>query len=291
MAVYAIGDIQGCFAEFRSLLERLAFDASSDELWLTGDLVNRGPDSLSVLRFVHGLGDSVRCVLGNHDLHLLALACGARRGSRRDTLDELLAAPDADELLNWLRHRPLLHHDETLGWTMVHAGLPPQWDLPTATDYAREFEARLQRGDYASLLTVLFGDQPDSWSTSLAGIDRLRFTVNCLTRLRYCEPDGRLALKHKGAPGTQPPGLLPWFRVPHRASAHMKIVFGHWSTLPPLVEPGLLALDRGCVWGGQLAAARLDAQSALTEIDCPGHQTPVGTPGSVHAGRGQDGEV
>ncbi len=276
MAVYAIGDIQGCFAEFRSLLDKTGFDPAQDELWLTGDLVNRGPDSLSVLRFVRELGDSARCVLGNHDLHLLAVGCGARRSSRRDTLEGLLAAPDAAALLDWLRHRPLLHHDESLGWTMVHAGLPPQWNLETAKRCARELEARLQRDDYANLLAVLFDDQPDIWSQTLSDIERLRFTTNCLTRLRYCEPDGRLAFKPKGAPGTAPEHLLPWFRVPGRASADMKIVFGHWSTLPPLFEPRLLALDRGCVWGGQLAAARLDGELSVLAVDCPGHQAPTG---------------
>jgi bis(5'-nucleosyl)-tetraphosphatase (symmetrical) len=276
MAVYAIGDIQGCYTELRSLLDRIAFDADKDELWLTGDLVNRGTDSLSVLRFVRGLGDSARCVLGNHDLHLLALACGARRGSRRDTLEELLAADDAEELIHRLRHRPMLHHDESLGWTMVHAGLPPQWDLATAFTCAQELESRLQRADYASLLAVLFGDLPDAWSTSLSGIERLRFTTNCLTRLRYCQADGKLALAYKGAPGTQPDNLMPWFRVPHRASQQLRIVFGHWSTLPLLNETNLLALDGGCVWGGRLVAARLDGELQLTQVSCAGHQAPLG---------------
>jgi bis(5'-nucleosyl)-tetraphosphatase (symmetrical) len=191
-------------------------------------------------------------------------------------LDELLAASDAPELLHWLRHRPLLHHDEALGWTMVHAGLPPQWDLQTTAACARELEDRLRQDDYASLLEVLFGDQPNSWSVSLTGIERLRFTTNCLTRLRYCRPDGTLALTHTGAPGTQPGNLLPWFRIPHRAGEQLKIIFGHWSTLPQLAEPNLLALDRGCVWGGQLAAARLDGGLQVIDVPCPGHQTPTG---------------
>ncbi len=274
MAVYAIGDIQGCFEEFQGLLSRIGFDRQRDQLWLTGDLVNRGPDSLAVLRFVRALGESVRCVLGNHDLHLLAIASGARSPRKQDTLDPVLAAADADELLDWLRHRPLLHHDEGVGWTMVHAGLPPQWDIATAAKCARQLEAQLQNPGYAALLQSLFGDQPDRWRSDLAGIDLLRFTTNCLTRLRYCHRDGRLALNCAGPPGTQPRGLLPWFEIPGRRSADTRLVFGHWSTLGPVAQQRLLALDGGCVWGGELVAARLDGDPQLIREPCAAHCHP-----------------
>ena len=231
MAVFAIGDIQGCYAEFRTLLADIGFNRARDRLWLTGDLVNRGPDSLAVLRHVRDLGERACCVLGNHDLHLLAVACGARSSSRNDTLDAVLAAPDADELLDWLRRRPLLHHDADLGWTMVHAGLAPQWDVETAARCARQLEQRLERADYASFLGVLFGNDPDKWRADLRGIERLRVAANCLTRLRYCRADGSLALQYNGPPGTQPEGLVPWFDVPGRASLGSRILFGHWSTL------------------------------------------------------------
>lgn len=274
MAVYAIGDIQGCYQAFKTLLAAIGFEAARDELWLTGDLVNRGPDSLAVLRYVRALGERAHCVLGNHDLHLLAVASGARHAGARDTFSAVLAAADAAELLDWLRHRPLLHHDTALGWTMVHAGLAPQWDLATAQHCAWDLERRLRRDDYASLLAMLFGDEPDLWHDGLNGLERLRFTTNCLTRLRYCSADGRLALKHKGAPGTQTEGLVPWFRMPGRVNTDLKILFGHWSTLGALAEDNLLALDGGCVWGGELVAARLDGETVLTTLACEAQQVP-----------------
>jgi bis(5'-nucleosyl)-tetraphosphatase (symmetrical) len=216
MPSYAIGDIQGCHAEFVELLGKLRFDPARDRLWLVGDLVNRGPQSLQVLRYVRELGDAATVVLGNHDLHLLAVAFGHRDRLREDdTLEDILAAPDCDALLDWLRRQPLLHHDGDLGYTMIHAGLPPQWDLRTAQECAREVERTL-RDDRAlrSLLEQMYGNRPNRWSPDLTGTDRLRFIVNCFTRLRVCDADGALDLKYKGTLAKIPAGLLPWFRVP-----------------------------------------------------------------------------
>lgn len=276
MAVYAIGDLQGCFKEFRALLAQLQFDPEIDRVWLTGDLVNRGPDSLEVLRKVKNLGEAATYVLGNHDLHLLGRAAGVRTPSNRDSLDQVLGASDCDLLMDWLRQQPLLHHDEALGWTMVHAGLAPQWDLKTALACAREVENGLRGNDYPRFLASLFGNGADTWDPGLTAADRCRFTVNCLTRLRYCHSDGRLALGHSGAPGTQPEGQVPWFEVPDRRHAGTRVIFGHWSTLGPVAEPELLALDGGCVWGGCLAAARIDtARPRLVKLPCEGYQQPA----------------
>lgn len=274
MAVYAVGDIQGCYRELRRLLDVLRFDPSTDRLWLTGDLVNRGPQSLETLRFVRGLGTAAVSVLGNHDLHLLAAATHAEKLKPQDTLDEILNAPDRDELLDWLRRLPLLHHDAQLGYTLVHAGLPPQWDLASAAACAREVEAQLRSDRYADFFAHMYGNEPTQWSDGLRGWDRLRFITNCLTRLRYCGPDGRIALAHKGAPGTQPAGLLPWFDIPERRSRALKLVFGHWSTLGDRTDPGIYALDSGCVWGGKLTALRLDGDPVWTRLPCPGARVP-----------------
>lgn len=276
MAVYAVGDLQGCHAEFVALLERLAFDPARDKLWLTGDLVNRGPDSLAVLREVRALGACVTAVLGNHDLHLLAMAYAPAGVSRREPgLQAVLAAPDAAELLDWLAGRPLLHRDAALGWTLIHAGLPPQWSLADAESAAREVEAALA-GDRVELLSQMYGDQPDRWSPALAGIARLRFAVNCFTRLRFVDVDGRLLLPLKGPVADAPPGAMPWFRHPERRTGRDALVFGHWSALGFLSEPGLLCLDTGCVWGGSLAALRLDgaAQEPLF-LRCQGSLRPT----------------
>ncbi|HWP94996.1 MAG TPA: symmetrical bis(5'-nucleosyl)-tetraphosphatase [Gammaproteobacteria bacterium] len=276
MAVYAIGDIQGCHDELRALLARLDFDPQRDRLWFTGDLVNRGPHSLAVLRFVKALGERAVTVLGNHDLHLLAVAAGARPLKARDTFGDVLAAPDREPLLEWLRHRPLLHHDESLGWTLVHAGLPPQWDLAQARACAAELEAVLRGPHWREFLHEMYGNEPDRWSDTLTGKARLRFIVNAFTRLRYCSADGRLDLATKLAPGSQPEGFMPWFEVPGRASAVLRIVFGHWSTLGPVTAPNLLPLDTGCVWGGALTARRLDGDGATVAVACRAYQT-IGT--------------
>lgn len=262
MAVYAIGDIQGCYDELMRLLELIRFDPATDRLWFTGDLVNRGPASLLTLRFVRDLGERAITVLGNHDLHLLAVAKGAPV-HHSDTLDDILAAPDRDELLDWLRQQPLLHYDRVLNHTLIHAGLPPQWDLATAQRCAAEVEAVLRGDDYREFFHHMYGDEPEAWDEELGGWGRLRFITNCFTRLRYCTRNGRLCLEVKGAPGTQPPDCLPWFEVAERASASLSIVFGHWSTLGLYRGQGVTALDTGCLWGGQLTALRLDIDEAL----------------------------
>ena len=262
MATYAVGDVQGCCDELETLLDRLRFDPARDRLWFVGDLVNRGPRSLDVLRLVHGLGDAAVVVLGNHDLHLLAIARGAARLRPADhTLEPILAAPDRTHLLDWLQSRSVLHHDPALGMTMVHAGLPPQWDIPLARRCASELEAALRSDHSSRLFEAMYGNQPDLWDDELAGEQRLRFITNALTRLRVCDRAGRLLLKHKGPPGRMPASAIPWFQVPGRRSAGARIVCGHWSALGYHDADGVLALDTGCVWGGTLTAQRLDAAS------------------------------
>jgi bis(5'-nucleosyl)-tetraphosphatase (symmetrical) len=278
MAVFAIGDVQGCYDDLMRLLERVHFDENEDKLWFAGDLVNRGPDSLGVLRFVKDLGASAVSVLGNHDLHLLALASGAASPRKKDTLDEVLSSPHRDECLDWLRHRPLLHHDEALGYTLVHAGLPPQWDLKQAKAGAQELESVLRDAGHAGFFRDMYGDEPRRWSPDLKGMDRLRFIVNCFTRLRYCSKAGDLDLKSKGAPGTQPEGYLPWFEVPDRASVGLHLLFGHWSTLGDISSHNVYPLDTGCVWGSRLTALRLDGDGSDSWycVDCQGSQSPDG---------------
>lgn len=275
MPVYAIGDVQGCFQELLQLLARLRFDATRDRLWFVGDLVNRGPNSLEVLRFVKGLGEAAVTVLGNHDLHLLAVANGVDRSKKKDSFHDVLAAPDAAELLDWLRHRPLLHHDTELGRTLVHAGLLPQWDLADARALAAEVQAVLRSGEHPELFRNMYGNEPDAWDSAHSGWERLRIAINAFTRLRYCTADGRMDLTHDGPPGTQPSWLLPWFRVPGRRSADLRIVFGHWSALGHVQEDGVTALDTGCVWGGRLTALRLDAEAVETvAVPCAGALRP-----------------
>jgi bis(5'-nucleosyl)-tetraphosphatase (symmetrical) len=268
MAVYAIGDIQGCGDEFERLLECIQFNPTQDTLWLTGDLVNRGPRSLDVLRLVKSLGNAAITVLGNHDLHLLALALDpqAKRKSK-DTLDAILDAPDREELLHWLRHQPLLHHDAQLDRTLIHAGLPPQWDLVLAQSCARELETVLRDTHGArELFQHMYGDEPTQWRDELQGMARLRFITNCLTRLRICTADGQLRLKEKTPLAELKPGLLPWFRVPNRRSRNDRIVCGHWSALGFHNDDNVLALDTGCVWGGTLCAMRLDQAAQPVHI-------------------------
>lgn len=260
MAIYVIGDVQGCHDELQALLVQVCYTPEQDQLWFVGDLVNRGPQSLHVLRFVKNLGPSARCVLGNHDLHLLAVAAGCGRYRDSDTFEDVLAAPDRDELLSWLSHVPLLHHDAVTGCTMIHAGLPPQWDLAQATACAAEVEAVLRGSTRDEFLRQMYGNEPSLWSDELRGMPRWRFITNCFTRLRYCDAHGRLALAEKAAPGSQPAQWLPWFAVPQRRSQNLNLLFGHWSTLGTYSAPGLHALDTGCVWGGSLSALRIDGQ-------------------------------
>ncbi len=268
MATYAIGDVQGCAGALFSLLERIAFDRERDRLWFVGDLVNRGPDSLEVLRFVRGLGARAVSVLGNHDLHLLACAGGARELRAKDTFGDVLDAPDRDALLEWLRVRPLLHFDEDRGIVMVHAGLHPQWSLAEARTLACEVEEVLRGPADRAFYHEMYGDEPRRWSPALTGPSRHRFIVNALTRMRYVTGDGALEFQHAGPPGTQARGLIPWFEAPGCRSRETPIVFGHWATLA-LHEPvdpvhRVHHLDTGCVWGGTLSAMRLEDGSRFS---------------------------
>ncbi len=262
MASYVIGDVQGCHDQLLDLLEHIAFDPDQDRLRFAGDLVNRGPRSLDVLRFVRGLGSAAESVLGNHDLHLLAAAHGMRGPTKGDTLEEILLAPDRDDLLEWLRQRPMMHEDSPTDLVLVHAGLPPAWDLDTARACARELEAVLASDRLPEFLAHMYGNEPRRWSPELTGWKRLRYITNAFTRLRYCDARGRLDFSDKRAPGQQDPRLVPWFAAPQRRNRDVAIVFGHWATLcmaQPL-DPGwgVLHVDSGCVWGGSLTALRED---------------------------------
>jgi bis(5'-nucleosyl)-tetraphosphatase (symmetrical) len=259
MAVYAIGDIQGCYDPFRELLDELDFDPSRDTLWLAGDLVNRGPKSLKTLRFVKSLGDSAITVLGNHDLHLLALWTGSVRfGKRFGTLEKLLNAPDVDELCDWLRHRPLVHYDKSLDTLLVHAGTHPDWSTRKTIARAAEVEEELRHGDYETLLGKMYGNTPNHWSGKLGGYKRLRFIINCLTRMRMITTEYRLNFTHNGSPWHARKNIMPWYKAEDPATRATRVVFGHWSQLGLVVLPRIVSLDTGCVWGRQLTAVRLD---------------------------------
>lgn len=273
MATYAIGDVQGCYDELMRLLEQIDFDPAKDKLWFAGDLVNRGPHSLEVLRFVKGLGKRAITVLGNHDLHLLAISEGNIRHKSKDhTLDSILQAKDRDELLLWLRHQPLMHHSRKHNFSMIHAGLPPQWDIPSALGYARELEKVLQGDGFHEFCVNMYGNEPSAWSDKLKGIERLRFITNCFTRMRFCNRSGNLALQEKGSPGKQGSKIIPWFTLPNRASRKDRIIFGHWSTLGYLAQDNIWALDTGCLWGGELTALKLrkDKPPRPSQVKCPG---------------------
>ncbi len=270
MALYAIGDIQGCGAQFDALLKALRFRPSRDRLWLVGDLVNRGPDSLGVLRRVMRLGRSVTSVLGNHDLHLLATAAGGREISDGDTFGDVLDAPDSGRLIDWLRRRPLLHYDPAARRALVHAGIPPFWTLAEARREAREVERALRGPRWRHALRGMYGNQPSKWSDKLDGASRRRYTINALTRMRYCDKRGRLDFSESGPPGSQPKGLMPWFEVPGRPAGHIQIVFGHWAALGLVRRARITALDSGCVWGGSLTAVRLDKPARPVRVNCAG---------------------
>ena len=265
MATYAIGDVQGCFDELQTLLETIGFDRGEDRLWFVGDLVNRGPKSLETLRFVRDLGERSVCVLGNHDLHLLAIALGSVKGREDDTLQEVLAAPDCGELLDWLRSLPLVHLNA--GHLLVHAGLPPQWNADEARALAGEVETELRGPRHREFLAHLYGSWPDRWSESLRGIERLRVIVNATTRMRFCKADGTMEFRTKGDATMPPAGYFPWFEAPGRKTVGVTVICGHWSALGLRVTPNLLALDSGCVWGGKLTAVRLEDRR-LYEIPC-----------------------
>ena len=269
MALYAIGDVQGCDEELGALLGAIHFRADRDRLWFVGDLVNRGPDSLKTLRRIRSMGDAATVTLGNHDLHLLAVAFGAAHVRSDDTLRETLAAPDRDTLLEWLAARPLFHEDPALNVCMLHAGLAPQWDLNLARQCAREFETALRR-EPDKLFDRLYGDQPDRWEDAHDAADRLRFIANCFTRLRFVDADGRLALRAKGSPKKfQTKSLIPWFEAREARWRGPRFVFGHWSTLGFFNNEDVTGLDTGCVWGGTLTALRLDDPDAKpVQVPC-----------------------
>lgn len=254
MALYAIGDIQGCSSCLRDLIQTIGFNPHQDRLWIAGDLVNRGPDSLGVVRFVREIGAST--VLGNHDIHLLAVSAGARSLKVSDTFEDVLSAPDWDEIRQWFLQQSLMLRDDEAGWAMVHAGLVPQWDIEKAWSLALSAQNQLlESGMKRNFFNALYGDTPTKWSERLNGMKRTRFIVNVLTRLRYCDQAGHLHLQHAGPPGTQPKPYVPWFKVwPHRSH---RIVFGHWSTLGAKNWGQVVSTDSGCVWGGSLTAVRL----------------------------------
>ena len=266
MAIYAVGDIQGCLDELQKLLGRLNFNPLSDRLWLVGDLVNRGPKSLDTLRFIRDLGDSAVVVLGNHDLHLMALALAPGVRPPGKDLQKVLRAKDSDELTGWLLQRPLMHHDKDLDTVLVHAGIYPQWGLKKARKLALEVESVLQGPQAAKFLRKMYGSNPDLWSDELQGQKRLRFIVNSFTRMRFCRPDGSLDFAAKLRPDDYGEELQPWFAMPKRKAVDVRIVFGHWSTLGFYEKKNLLALDTGCAWGGLLTAAQLDEHAPLMQV-------------------------
>lgn len=267
MATYCIGDVQGCFIELQALLNKINFKSNQDKLWFVGDLVNRGPHSLQVLQLVKSLGSNATIVLGNHDLHLLALASGVVKTKPHDTLEDILRDPDCNELCHWLRQQSLLHYDPNLNYLMVHAGIPPQWNLDNALARAAEVQTVLRSNHYPELLAHMYGDQPNVWNDQLMGWERLRMIINYFTRLRFCDETGALELKIKGKAESRPEGFLPWFKWPRHIN-HLKIIFGHWAALEGKTdEPHVIALDTGCVWGKCLTAMRLE-DGQLFNVPC-----------------------
>ncbi|MDJ0926813.1 MAG: symmetrical bis(5'-nucleosyl)-tetraphosphatase [Gammaproteobacteria bacterium] len=273
MAIYAIGDVQGCYNELEALLDKIQPDSERDELWFVGDLVNRGPHSLEVLRLVRDLGRQAVVTLGNHDLHLLALALAEKIKVRDHDLDAVLAAPDRDELIDWLRRRPLAHYRPELNTLMVHAGVAPQWNPLQTVKLAREVSKVLKGETAPAFLKAMYGKKPDYWSPELSGKDRLRFITNALTRIRMCHKDGRLDFDAKGPPADAPKKLRPWFEMPDRATSSVRVVFGHWSALGLLQQDNLLGLDTGCIWGRKLTAARIDGPVKIVAVKSRGYRS------------------
>lgn len=278
MTTWAIGDLQGCYDALQRLLEKIRFDPARDRLWFCGDLVNRGGQSLETLRLVHSLDIHSTVVLGNHDLSLLSIAERTEDEQRRvnPDLQRILFADDRQALIDWLRGRKLLHRDPVIGWAMVHAGVAPRWNIATAETRAHEVERVLHGKSYRKLLRSMYGDRPQ-WSPKLVGIERQRAIINVFTRMRYCAPQGRVAFEHKGAPGTQPAGLYPWYSVPGRKPLELRTVFGHWSTLGLCIGQGAHGIDTGCVWGGALTALELAPPGEPPRyVQVPGRAVPAG---------------
>jgi bis(5'-nucleosyl)-tetraphosphatase (symmetrical) len=270
---FLVGDVQGCCDALDRLLAEIGFSPSRDHVWVLGDLVNRGQHSLATLRRLKAFGDGASCLLGNHDLHLLAVAEGAQRRKRQDTLDDVLAARDRAALLDWLRQQRLAAYDQ--GWLLVHAGVAPQWDRATTLALAAEVEAELRGNSRGAFLRAMYGNSPAQWSPRLRGSERLRFIVNALTRARFCDSQGRLEFDSKAGVDSAPPGFMPWFAVPGRLTEGTPVAFGHWSTLGLIDRPDLLALDTGCVWGGSLTAVRVDGgRREVFQVRCAQAQAP-----------------
>jgi bis(5'-nucleosyl)-tetraphosphatase (symmetrical) len=268
MATYAIGDIQGCLEPLQCLLKEIDFNPANDRLWLVGDLINRGPDSLATLRFLYTLRDSITIVLGNHDLHFIAVYYGQRKRGKNDTLDELLRAPDCADLVYWLRQQKLVHHDPVLNFTMAHAGIPPQWDLAEALAHSREIETLLQSDKIEKFLANMYGNLPSRWNNKLDGADRWRLIANYFTRMRFCNAKGELELQTKENADAPPAGFAPWFSFAERKTHAERILFGHWAALEGRADTeNIYALDTGCVWGGTLTALRLEDECWFS-CDC-----------------------
>lgn len=275
MRIFVIGDVQGCADALKHLLKKIKFVQGKDQAWFVGDLVNRGPDSLGVLRLVRSMEDSAVCVLGNHDLHLLALAKGNQQKDKANPgLDAVIKASDSRALLRWLRHRPLIHSSELVGFTMVHAGLPPQWDLKQAIDCGRELETVLQSPKHHEFLAAMYGNKPEQWDKKLTGIERWRYITNSLTRMRYVTASGQLELRQKGSPDSVGKNLMPWFMHPKRRSHDTRIVFGHWSTLGYYKGGNVYGVDSGCLWGGELTALQIYPEIKRFKLPCKAAHKP-----------------
>ncbi|MCV4286143.1 symmetrical bis(5'-nucleosyl)-tetraphosphatase [Pseudomonas capsici] len=294
MAVYAVGDLQGCLEPLKCLLGDVRFDPAKDQLWLVGDLVNRGPQSLETLRFLYSIRESVVCVLGNHDLHLLAASRNMERLKKADTLREIIEAPDGNDLLDWVRRQKLMHYDEQRNVAMTHAGIPPQWSLKKALKYASEVEQALQDDNlYEPFLDGMYGNEPAKWDNDLQGVTRLRVITNYFTRMRFCTREGKLDLKSKEGIETALPGYEPWFKHPNRKTRDLKIIFGHWAALEGKCdEPGVYALDSGCVWGGAMTLMNVDTlERHICDCDAVGNAatrsetSPISPPEASEAGR------
>jgi bis(5'-nucleosyl)-tetraphosphatase (symmetrical) len=264
----AFGDLQGCLTPFRELLAKAAPSANTP-LWFAGDLINRGPDSLETLREVMAMGDRAVAVLGNHDLHLLSVSAGIRKSKKGDTIDDILKAPDAEDLLYWVRHRPIAHYEN--GMLLVHAGVLPQWDVDLTLELSHDLERALRRDNWKETLAGLYGNAPNRWSEDLKGIERLRVTCSALTRMRFCNRDGAMDFTTSGGLDSAPPDFMPWFDVPGRKTEDITVVFGHWAALGLTLRKNLIGLDSGCVWGARLSAVSLEAdpyQRVLTQVAC-----------------------